>query len=106
MSVPPRGGAATKVHDVAAIVFGIAVTDNRLPCPAYRTSGPGFRPQPMGLCLNGHPANPVRCLFQGSGPDRTSTVLRLRPAASPFGPAFIVTVSLNDNEYSRGSGNP
>src|SRR5919106_6570784 len=40
MSVPPRGGAATKVHDVAAIVIGIAVTDNRLPCPAYRASGP------------------------------------------------------------------
>jgi hypothetical protein len=54
------------------------------------TSGQGFRPQPMGLCLNGHPANPVRCLFQGPGPDRTSTILRLRPPASPFGPAYIV----------------
>src|ERR671919_3066840 len=44
--------------------------------------------------------HPVRCLFQGSGPDRTSAALSLRPPASPFGRAFIVKVIANDNEYS------
>src|SRR5919106_6392748 len=44
--------------------------------------------------------NPAHCLFQRSRPGRTSTILRLRPAASPFGRVFIVKVSLNDNEYS------
>ena len=58
--------------------------------PRKWTSGQGFRPQPMGLCLNGHPANPVHCLFQRPGPDRIPTVLRLRPPASSLGPAFIV----------------
>jgi hypothetical protein len=47
-------------------------------------------PAAMSLRLNGYPANPLRCLFQGSGPDRTSPGLRLRPPASPFGPAFSV----------------
>src|SRR5918996_3997452 len=72
--------------------------------PRKWTSGQGFRPQPMGLCLNGHPANPVHCLFQGSGPDRTSTALRLRPPASPFAPAFTVKDGTTDDEYSRAGG--
>src|SRR5918996_3923829 len=43
---------------------------------------------------------PFTAYSNGPGPDRTSTVLRLRPPASPFGRVFIVKMSLNDNEYS------
>jgi hypothetical protein len=59
--------------------------------------GQGFRPQPTGLCLNGRPRQPVRCLFQGSGPDRTSTALGLRPPGLPF--RFELSCSTGETDF-------
>jgi hypothetical protein len=46
--------------------------------------GQAFRPQPMGLWLQGRPRQPRGCSFQQSGPGNTCTVLRLRPPGLPL----------------------
>lgn len=46
--------------------------------------GQGFRPQPMGLCLEGQPRQPQGCLFQPAGPGGTCTLLRRRLSVLPL----------------------
>ena len=54
------------------------------------------------------PSHPVRCpdLHHGQFPAPyaiEAKTHRLRPPASPFGPAFIVKDKFTDHEYSRGA---